>query len=58
MNSTPEFLYSELPAIELFQKLGYEYYDATLADEREEITEVVLKNRLLAAIKRINPVDK
>src|SRR5688572_19004815 len=55
MIATPEFLYSELPAIELFKKLGYQYYDGAVLDERSEITEVVLKDRLLAAIKRINP---
>ena len=55
MISTPEFLYSELPALELFQQLGYHYYDGAVLDERSDITEVVLKDRLLAALKRINP---
>ena len=55
MSQSPEYLNSELPAIELFQRLGYEYYDASVSDERSEITEVILENRLLAAIKRINP---
>jgi type I restriction enzyme, R subunit len=55
MTATPEFLYSELPAIRLFQKLGYQYYDGCVQDERNEITEVVLKDRLLQAIQRINP---
>ncbi len=50
-----EYLHSELPAIELFQKLGYEYYDGCVTDERNDITEVVLKDRLIQAIKRINP---
>ncbi|WP_275314961.1 type I restriction endonuclease subunit R [Tenacibaculum bernardetii] len=55
MSQSPEYLHSELPAIQLLQQLGYQYYDASKQDEREDITEVVLKNRLLAAIKRINP---
>jgi type I restriction enzyme R subunit len=55
MNKSPEYIHSELPAIQLLQQLGYQYYDASKQDEREDITEVVLKNRLLAAIKRINP---
>ena len=36
-----EYLQSELPAIELFQKLGYEYFDA-----KGEMYEVVLEDRL------------
>ncbi|CAM1350999.1 type I restriction endonuclease subunit R [Tenacibaculum insulae] len=55
MSQSPEYIHSELPAIQLLQQLGYQYYDASKQDEREAITEVVLKNRLLAAIKRINP---
>ena len=55
MSQSPEYIHSELPAIQLLQQLGYQYYDASKQDEREDITEVVLKNRLLAAIKRINP---
>jgi type I restriction enzyme, R subunit len=55
MTPTPEFLNSELPAIRLFQKLGYQYYDGCAQDERNDITEVVLKERLLRAIQRINP---
>lgn len=55
MSQSPEYKYSELPAIELFQELGYQYYDASLQDERTAITEVVLKDRLLAAIKKLNP---
>ena len=51
----PEFLYSEQPAIRLFEKLGYEYYDGSVTDERENIQEIVLKERLKKAIKRINP---
>ncbi len=40
------------------QKMGYEVRDATdddLADERENLKEVVLQDRLKQAIKRINP---
>jgi type I restriction enzyme R subunit len=55
MNNSPEYINSELPAIQLFQQLGYQYYDASQQDERADITEVLLKDRLLAAIKRINP---
>ena len=55
MNSNPEYIYSELPAIELFQKMGYRYYNAQVYDTREGITEVVLKDILKAAIKRLNP---
>ncbi|MCK9421839.1 MAG: type I restriction endonuclease [Bacteroidales bacterium] len=54
MISTPEYIHSELPAIELFKKLEYQYYDGELTDERDDISEVVLKDRLLKAIKRIN----
>ena len=45
-----EYLQSELPAIELFQKLGYEYFDA-----KSEMYEVVLQERLETSLKRINP---
>lgn len=55
MSNTPEFTYSEAPAIALFQRLGYGYYNAADQDERKDITEVVLRERLLKAIKRINP---
>lgn len=55
MSQSPEYLYSELPAIELFQQLGYQYFDANEHDERTDITEVLLNDRLLASIKRINP---
>jgi type I restriction enzyme, R subunit len=55
MSQSPEYKYSELPAIELLQKLGYQYYDGCIEDERIDITEIVLKDRLLQAIKRINP---
>lgn len=55
MSQTPEYIYSEGPAIELFQRLGYQYYNAAKLDEREDITEVILNSRLLEAIRRINP---
>lgn len=55
MNQSPEFIHSENPAIKLFQQMGYQYYDASKTDERKDITEVVLTDRLLASIKRINP---
>lgn len=55
MNHTPEYIHSEQPAIELFQSMGYAYYDASQMDEREDITEVLLNDRVKAAIKRINP---
>ncbi len=54
MYNSPEYIHSELPAIELFKKLKYEYYDGELTDERNDISEVILKDRLLKAIKRIN----
>lgn len=55
MSQPSEYIHSELPAIELFQQLGYQYFDASIHDERSDITEVLLKNRLLASIKKINP---
>ncbi|TXD83863.1 DUF3387 domain-containing protein [Subsaximicrobium wynnwilliamsii] len=55
MNISPEYIHSELPAIKLFQQLGYQYFDASIHDERTDITEVLLKDRLLASIKKINP---
>jgi type I restriction enzyme R subunit len=58
MSATPEYIHSELPAIELFKKLRYQYYDGELTDERDDITEVILKDRLLKAIKRINKTDE
>ncbi|MDC6387531.1 type I restriction endonuclease [Maribacter sp. PR1] len=54
MNQSPEYIHSELPAIKLFQQMGYHYFDASQQDERADITEVILKDRLLAAIKRLN----
>tara|TARA_R110000868_G_scaffold411622_3_gene706495 strand:+ start:10714 stop:13893 length:3180 start_codon:yes stop_codon:yes gene_type:complete len=54
MNHSPEYIHSELTAIKLFQQMGYQYFDASQQDERTDITEVFLKDRLLAAIKRLN----
>ncbi len=45
-----EYLQSELPAIELFKKLKYNYFDA-----KGEMYEVVLEDRLTSSLKRINP---
>ena len=45
-----EYIQSELPAIKLFQKLGYDYFDA-----EGKMYEVVLKDRLSTSLKRINP---
>jgi type I restriction enzyme R subunit len=51
-----ELQLSEVPAIELFKKLGYQYCRATdLGDERESLSDVVLKERFKASIKRLNP---
>ena len=55
MNNSPEYIHSELPAIALLQKMGYHYYNGDQHQERSDITEVILKERLLEAIKRINP---
>ncbi|TWR30470.1 type I restriction endonuclease subunit R [Mucilaginibacter pallidiroseus] len=55
MNQSPEYTFSELPAIKLFQQLGYQYWDGSGTDERTGITEIVLKDRLLKSIKRLNP---
>ncbi len=55
MTHSPEYIYSELPAIELFKKMGYQYYNGSQHDERDDIFEVILKDRLLDSIKRINP---
>jgi len=45
-----EYLQSELPAIELFQKLKYDYFDA-----KGEMYEVILEDRLTTSLTRINP---
>lgn len=55
MSQTPEYLYSELPAIELFKKLGFNYFDGSLADTRESINEVILEDRLRSSLTKINP---
>ncbi|MBP0904954.1 type I restriction endonuclease subunit R [Mariniflexile gromovii] len=55
MSNTSEYIHSELPAIELLQQLGYKYLNGNIQDERTNNTEVLLKDRLLAAIKKINP---
>ncbi len=55
MNQSPEYIQSELPAIELFERMGYQYFDGRQIDARNDITEVLLKDRLLAAIRRLNP---
>ena len=55
MSQGPEYIHSELPAIELFQKMGYQYFDASKQDERSDITEVLLKDRLMASITKLNP---
>jgi type I restriction enzyme, R subunit len=54
-SQTPEYLQSELPAIKLFEKLGYKYLNGSQDDERASINEVILEDRLKPAIKRINP---
>lgn len=53
--SSPEYIQSEKPAIELFQSLGYDYYDGAPNDSRKDITITILHDRLRGAIKRINP---
>lgn len=55
MNTTPEYIHSELPAIQQFQALGYTYLEGTKIEERATITEVILEKRLKSALKRINP---
>uniref|UniRef100_UPI002B24FDE8 hypothetical protein n=1 Tax=Aliarcobacter butzleri TaxID=28197 RepID=UPI002B24FDE8 len=55
MSQTPEYLYSELPAIELFKKLEFNYFDASIADTRESINEVILEDRLRQSLLKINP---
>lgn len=55
MSSKAEYIHSELPAIALFEKMGYSYCNGEMLGERNDITEVILKQRLLDAIKRINP---
>ncbi len=54
-SQTPEYLQSELPAIQLFEKLGYTYLDGSQNNERASINDVILEDRLKDAIKRLNP---
>lgn len=54
-NQTPEYLQSELPAIQFFQKLGYDYLNGSTDDERDSINDVILETRLKDAIQRLNP---
>ena len=53
--NTPEYLQSELPAIELFEKLGYDYFDGAVEDPRNSINEVILEDRLRSSLTKINP---
>jgi type I restriction enzyme R subunit len=53
--TSQETIQSEYPAIELFQKLGYQYINGTEIDERNSIDEVILRKRLAKAIIDINP---
>lgn len=55
MRQPLEYTYSELPAINLFKQLGYQYYNGSSTDERSDITEIVLKERVQSAIKKLNP---
>ena len=55
MSQTPGYLQSELPAIELFQKLDYDYFDGAKEDPRNSINEVILEDRLRASLTKINP---
>jgi len=52
---TPEYLQSELPAIQLFEKLGYTYLNGSKNDEQASINDVILEDRLKSAIQRLNP---
>ncbi len=54
-SQTPEYLQSELPAIQLLEKLGYTYLDGSQNDERTSINDVILEDRLKDAIHRLNP---
>ncbi len=54
MASNPEYIQSELPAIELLKKLGYAHSEGKDL-VRESISEVLLKDRVMAAIQRLNP---
>ncbi|MEO0554471.1 MAG: type I restriction endonuclease subunit R [Bacteroidota bacterium] len=52
---SPEYIHSEQPALELFQQLGYGYINGASQDPRDDITTVILEDRLREAIQRINP---
>ncbi len=53
--NTPEYLQSELPAIGLFKKLEYNYFDGSKEDPRNSINEVILEDRLRSSLTKINP---
>jgi len=55
MNNSPEFHYSELPAIALLQTLGYSLMSAAEVKAEMNTTNLLLENRLKAALHRINP---
>ena len=55
MSQGPEYTLSEKPALDLFQSMGYTYLNAAQNDPREGINQVILPDRLEAALKRINP---
>jgi type I restriction enzyme, R subunit len=51
-----EWLKSELPALEQLYAMGYEYKSqADLNQERRDYREVLLYDRLEAAIRKLNP---
>ncbi|MGD1957715.1 MAG: type I restriction endonuclease subunit R [Fulvivirga sp.] len=52
---SPEYIHSEQPALELFQQLGFGYINGASQDLRDDITTVILEDRLREAIQRINP---
>ncbi|HEY3388724.1 MAG TPA: type I restriction endonuclease, partial [Prolixibacteraceae bacterium] len=53
--SATEYIQSELPAIQLFQQIKYQYIDGSKIDERHSIDDFFLKERLTEAILKINP---
>jgi len=53
--NTPEYLQSEFPAIKLFQKMGYDYFDGSKEDHRNSINEVILEDKLRSSLTKINP---
>lgn len=52
---TPEYKYSEKPAIDQLIQLGYTYLNAKDTDERNSDSTVILESRLRQAIGRLNP---